>query len=75
MVEARAVATAEEAHAAAGELGYPVALKALASEHKSDEGGVVLGIVDAAGLDGGLRQLRPELAPSSGWRRSARASS
>jgi acetate---CoA ligase (ADP-forming) len=51
MVDARAVATAEEAHAAAEELGYPVALKALASEHKSDAGGVVLGIADPAGLE------------------------
>jgi acetate---CoA ligase (ADP-forming) len=55
MVDARAVASAEEAHAAAEELGYPVALKALASEHKSDAGGVVLGIVDAAGLDEAYR--------------------
>jgi acetate---CoA ligase (ADP-forming) len=57
MVDARAVATADEAQAAAEELGYPVALKALASEHKSDAGGVVLGIADAAGLDAAYRGI------------------
>ena len=40
----------EEAAEAAGRLGYPVALKALATElvHKSDMGGVTLGLTDAA---------------------------
>jgi hypothetical protein len=57
MVDARPVATAAEAHAAAEELGYPVALKALASEHKSDAGGVVLGIADAAGLDAAYQRI------------------
>ena len=51
VVAALPVATAAEARAAAEELGYPVVLKALASEHKSDAGGVVLGIADADELD------------------------
>jgi acyl-CoA synthetase (NDP forming) len=39
-----------EAAAAAGELGYPVVLKALGVVHKSDAGGVVLGIEDEEAL-------------------------
>ena len=46
LVEARRVSGATEAVAAAAELGYPVVLKALDREHKSDAGGVVLGIAD-----------------------------
>jgi len=57
MVDALAVATVAEAHAAAEELGYPVALKALASEHKSDAGGVVLGIADPAELEAAYRRI------------------
>ncbi|MGB9024255.1 MAG: acetate--CoA ligase family protein [Candidatus Bathyarchaeia archaeon] len=42
----------EEAIQAADQLGYPVALKALATQlvHKSDVGGVTLGLVDAAAV-------------------------
>ena len=42
----------EEAIQAADQLGYPVALKALATQlvHKSDMGGVTLGLVDAAAV-------------------------
>ncbi len=39
-----------EATAAAAELGYPVVLKALGAVHKSDAGGVVLGIEDDEAL-------------------------
>jgi acetate---CoA ligase (ADP-forming) len=39
-----------DALAAADELGYPVVLKALGRLHKSDAGGVVLGLLDATGL-------------------------
>ena len=56
MAEARAARTAAEARAAAEELGYPVALKALASEHKS-EAGVVLGIADGEALEAAYRRL------------------
>jgi acyl-CoA synthetase (NDP forming) len=46
--------TTEEAAAAAGELGYPVVLKALGVVHKSDAGGVVLGIADESALRAGV---------------------
>jgi acyl-CoA synthetase (NDP forming) len=45
---ARRVAGAEEAVAAAAELGGPVALKALGLLHKSDAGGVALDLASAA---------------------------
>jgi acyl-CoA synthetase (NDP forming) len=41
-VEARPAQTAAEALAAADELGFPVVLKDLSHEHKSDGGGVIL---------------------------------
>ena len=48
----RAVAGRDEAVAAAGELGFPVALKVLSSEfsHKTEAGGVRLGLADADAL-------------------------
>ena len=45
-----AEALVEEASAAAAEIGYPVAVKALGLLHKSDVGGVALGLVDDARL-------------------------
>ena len=48
--EARRVSNAEEAVAAAAELGYPVVLKALGVLHKSDSGGVALGLEDDEAL-------------------------
>jgi acyl-CoA synthetase (NDP forming) len=50
VVEARRVSRAREAVAAAAELGYPVVLKALDRDHKSDAGGVALGITDEPSL-------------------------
>jgi acetate---CoA ligase (ADP-forming) len=44
--EARRVADAEEAAAAANEIGFPVVVKALGMVHKSDQGGVALGLTD-----------------------------
>jgi acyl-CoA synthetase (NDP forming) len=49
--EARLVRTLEEAQAAAVALGYPLVLKTLAREHKSDSGGVVVGIDTLAALE------------------------
>ncbi|MEV0270589.1 acetate--CoA ligase family protein [Hamadaea sp. NPDC050747] len=46
--EAEPVRDAEEAVAAAERVGYPVVLKALGRAHKSDDGGVVLGLRTAA---------------------------
>ncbi len=45
-----AATSPEEAVAVAAEIGYPVALKAADLLHKSDAGGVVLGIADGATL-------------------------
>lgn len=49
----RVVGSLPEAHDIARAMGYPVVLKAVASSlsHKSDRGGVVLGIEDASALD------------------------
>ncbi|HEX8755736.1 MAG TPA: acetate--CoA ligase family protein [Steroidobacteraceae bacterium] len=59
----RLVHTVEEALQAADSLGYPVALKAQSAElsHKSDAGGVVLRLSDAASLSAGWRQLHSNL--------------
>jgi acetate---CoA ligase (ADP-forming) len=43
-------ALVEAASAAAAEIGYPVAVKALGLLHKSDAGGVALGLADEGGL-------------------------
>ena len=55
---ARIVSTHEEALAAAEELGYPVVLKALGAVHKSDAGGVVLGLDDDYELLSEIDHLR-----------------
>jgi acetate---CoA ligase (ADP-forming) len=54
---ARSATTLEEALAAAAELGYPVVLKAAHRLHKSEGGGVVLGLAD----DGQLTRAYGEL--------------
>ncbi|HTW75369.1 MAG TPA: acetate--CoA ligase family protein [Steroidobacteraceae bacterium] len=67
----RLVTTLDEAQAAAAALGFPVVLKAQSADlpHKSDAGGVVLGLGDASSLAQGWARLqanitrsRPELA-------------
>ncbi len=62
---ARAAVTAGAALAAAAEIGYPVVLKTAAPDvpHKSDAGGVVLGIRDAAELETGYAALAGRLGP------------
>ncbi len=55
----------EEALAAAGDLGYPVVLKAVDALHKSDAGGVVVGIADPAALVEAVRDLIDRLAPKT----------
>jgi acyl-CoA synthetase (NDP forming) len=57
---ARVVTTPEEAVAAAEQIGYPLALKAVGPEilHKTEVGGVILGIADAAALAKGFHSLR-----------------
>jgi hypothetical protein len=54
---AQTVGSADEAAAAADHLGYPVVLKALGSLHKSDAGGVVLGLPDEETLRGAVARL------------------
>jgi acetate---CoA ligase (ADP-forming) len=61
--EARRVRTSQEALDAAGELGYPVVLKALGILHKSDAGGVVVGIGDADALAWEWGAMEERLAP------------
>jgi acyl-CoA synthetase (NDP forming) len=55
--------SADEAPAAAAAVGYPVVLKALGLLHKSDAGGVVLGIGGPAELADALVRLEATLAP------------
>ena len=47
---ARLAASADEVVAAGGEIGYPVVLKAMGLLHKSDAGGVAIGLSDSDGL-------------------------
>jgi len=53
-----------EAHAAAVSLGFPVVLKAQSADlpHKSDAGGVILSLGDAAQLEHGWHRLHANLA-------------
>jgi acetate---CoA ligase (ADP-forming) len=59
------VRDAAEAVAAADRLGYPVVLKALRSAHKSDAGGVVLGLATPEALAAAVAELAERLAPPS----------
>jgi acyl-CoA synthetase (NDP forming) len=63
LAAARPARSAAEAVAAAAELGYPVALKALGLLHKSDAGGVVLGLADAGAVTGAVTELEARLRP------------
>jgi acyl-CoA synthetase (NDP forming) len=63
-VSARTVQTEDEAVAAAAALGYPVVVKALGLLHKSDAGGVVLGVPDEAALRSTVAGLRARLSPT-----------
>jgi acetate---CoA ligase (ADP-forming) len=64
-VAARTVTDSEQAIAAAEQLGYPVVLKALGRLHKSDAGGVVLGLGDQAQLARAFAEVSDRLAPPS----------
>ena len=61
----RAVSSRDEALAAARELGYPVVLKAAGLLHKSDVGGVVLGLRDEHELAAAVDDLAARLGPES----------
>jgi acetate---CoA ligase (ADP-forming) len=62
-VPARTVTSPAEAADAAVQIGYPVAVKALGPVHKSDAGGVVLGLRDEAALTRTVDELRTRLRP------------
>lgn len=64
-VAAAEVRTLAELRQAAGRLGFPLALKALGSEHKSDTGGVVLGLTDIPELEAAWSDLQDRLQPPS----------
>jgi acetate---CoA ligase (ADP-forming) len=71
LAEARPVASAAELRAAAEELGFPLVLKSLAHGHKSDAGGVVLGITDEAELETAYAALAERLGPRCSLERMA----
>ena len=53
----------EEAREAAAQLGYPLVLKSLAQGHKSDSGGVVLGLAGLEELEAAYGSLVQRLGP------------
>jgi acyl-CoA synthetase (NDP forming) len=62
---ARRAGTPAEARAAAAEIGYPVVLKALGPLHKSDAGGVALGIAGEEELARVLSRMATRLSPEA----------
>jgi len=60
---ARRAASVEDVRAAAADLGYPVVLKALGLLHKSDAGGVALGLADDAAVAAAATDMEGRLAP------------
>jgi acyl-CoA synthetase (NDP forming) len=64
-VEARPADSQRAALAAASALGYPVVLKALRAAHKSDGGGVRLGIDGEAQLKDALGEMQTRLGATS----------
>jgi len=62
---AATVHSRDEALAAAGEIGYPVVLKALGALHKSDAGGVVVGPAEPDALAAAFDQIAARLAPAA----------
>ncbi|MDQ3671140.1 MAG: acetate--CoA ligase family protein [Actinomycetota bacterium] len=63
--ETRSATSRKEALAAATELGYPVGLKAVELLHKSESGGVVLGLGDADALAAAFDELGARLGPQT----------
>ncbi|MFF2502623.1 acetate--CoA ligase family protein [Streptomyces sp. NPDC058067] len=60
---ARLVRTEDEVAAAAAEIGGPVVLKAMGLLHKSDAGGVALGLADEAAVRAAHADMARRLAP------------
>lgn len=63
VVASRQAASLAEATAAAAQLGYPIALKTFAAEHKTEVGGVVLGVADEAALGEAYTDMSVRLGP------------
>ena len=63
VARSRAAHDVTEVLAAADDVGYPIALKTLGAEHKSDVGGVVLGIADGAALQDAYLAMAAALGP------------
>lgn len=63
VVASRVASDPEEAVTHAGELGYPVAMKVISPDalHKTDAGGVALGIDDPSGVVNNFRSIRDNL--------------
>ena len=62
-VAARSAHTRDDVLAAAAEVGYPVVLKALGLLHKSDAGGVRVGLADADALAAAWSEMDGRLSP------------
>jgi acyl-CoA synthetase (NDP forming) len=62
---ARTVGSRDEAFAAAGDIGFPVVLKALGQLHKSDAGGIALGLHDEQELGAAFDDISARLHPES----------
>jgi acyl-CoA synthetase (NDP forming) len=60
---ARLARTVEQAVDAAHDIGFPVAVKALGLLHKSDAGGVALGLHDGQAVHDACRDIRARLDP------------
>lgn len=61
LAPARRVTTLAQAQSAALEVGFPIVLKALSSSHKSDSGGVRLGIVGESELEASFIEMASRL--------------
>jgi acyl-CoA synthetase (NDP forming) len=64
-VDAREASDLATARAAAAAVGFPVVLKAVGRPHKSDAGGVRLGIEDPKELDAAFREISARLRPQA----------
>jgi acetate---CoA ligase (ADP-forming) len=63
VVDIRTADSVDAVLAAADAIGYPVALKTVGAEHKSDIGGVVLDIADSASLGAAYTAMTEALGP------------